>query len=126
VTLLLDSGALLALERDDRAMWRRYKAARLAGTVPLSHGGVVGRAWRGGGPRQARLAAALKGVDVRPLDERLGRSVGELLVITGTCDVIDAALVLLAGDGDIITTSDVRDIAVLAEAAGIHVEIVPA
>jgi hypothetical protein len=126
MTILLDSGALIALEHDDRAMWRRYKAARLAGTVPLSHGGVVGQAWRGGGPRQARLAAALKGIDVRPLDERLGRSAGELLAITGTCDVVDAALVLLATDGDIITTSDVRDIAVLAAAAGIHAEIVPA
>lgn len=126
MTLLMDSGALLALERDDRAMWRRYKAARLAGVVPVSHGGIVGQAWRGGGPRQARLAAALKGVDVRALDEHLGRGAGELLAITGTCDVADAALVLLARDGDIITTSDVRDIAMLAEAAGIHAEIVPA
>lgn len=125
MTLILDSGALLALERDDRAMWRRYKAARLAGMVPRSHGGVIGQAWRGGGPRQARLATALKGVDVRPLDERLGRAVGELLAITGTCDVVDAALTLLAVDGDTITTSDADDIAVLAEAAGLHVEIVP-
>jgi hypothetical protein len=126
MTLILDSGALVALERDDRAMWRRYKAARLAGMVPLSHGGVIGQAWRGGGPRQARLAAALKGIDVRPLDERLGRAAGELLAITGASDVVDAALVLLAADGDTITTSDVADIAVLAEAAGIHVEVVPA
>jgi hypothetical protein len=124
MTLVLDSGALLALGRDDRAMWRRYKAARLAGTVPLSHGGVVGQAWRGGGPRQARLAAALKGVDVRPLDERLGRASGKLLALTGTSDVVDAALVLLAADGDLISTSDTEDIATLAEAAGIHAEIV--
>jgi hypothetical protein len=126
MTMILDTGALVALERDDRAMWRRYKAAKLAGTVPLSHGGVVGQAWRGGGPRQARLAIALKGVDVRPLDERLGRAAGELLALTGTCDVVDAALVVLAADGDLIMTSDTGDIAALAEAAGVHAEIVPA
>jgi hypothetical protein len=126
MTLILDTGALLALERDDRAMWRRYKAAKLAGTVPLSHGGVVGQAWRGGGPRQARLAAALKGVDVRALDERLGRAAGELLACAGTHDVVDAALVMLATDGDLVMTSDAGDLATLAEAAGVHVEIVPA
>ena len=40
-------------------------------------------------------------------------------------DVIDAALVLLARDGDLILTSDVDDLAVLAEAADLHVDIVP-
>jgi hypothetical protein len=86
---------------------------------PLSHGGAVGQTWRGGGPRQARLAIALKGVGIRLLDERLGRATGELLASTGTYDVVDAALALLAADGYTITTSDIGDIAVLAEAAGI-------
>jgi hypothetical protein len=85
----------------------------------------AGQAWRGGGPRQARLATALKGIDVRPLDERLGRAAGELLAGTGTCDVVDAALVLLAANGDEVVTSDRGDLAVLAERAGVHVDIVP-
>ena len=76
-------------------------------------------------PRQARLATALKGIDVRPLDERLGRAAGELLAGTGTCDVVDAALVLLAANGDEIVTSDRGDLAILAERAGVHVDIVP-
>ncbi len=39
-------------------------------------------------------------------------------------DVIDAAVVLLAHDGDEIFTSDVTDLARLAEALGSDVEIV--
>jgi predicted nucleic acid-binding protein len=123
VTLVLDSGALIALERGDRAMWRRLKAAQLATSVPVSHGGVVGQAWRGGGPRQALLVKALEGIEVRPLDAALGRAAGELLARAGTRDVIDAALVLLAADGDDIVTSDCRDIEPLAALAGRHVEL---
>ena len=125
MTLLLDSGALIALERNDRAMWRRLKAAMLAGEVPVSHGGVLGQAWRGGGPRQALLSRALSGIDILALDERLGRTAGELLASAGTMDVVDAALVLLAADGDEIVTSDADDIEPLAALAGRHVELVP-
>jgi hypothetical protein len=49
--LILDNGALIALERNDRAMWRRLKLALVTEQVPLSHGGVVGQAWRGHGRR---------------------------------------------------------------------------
>jgi len=122
--LVLDCGAFIALERDDRAMWRRLKAAHLAGHTPVSHGGVVGQAWRGRGPRQALLAQALAGTDVRPLDERLGRAAGELLARSKRRDVVDAALVLLAADGDNILTSDPGDIEPLALALGRHVELI--
>jgi len=124
--LVLDSGALIALERNARAMWRRYKAAHLAGEVPASHGGVVGQVWRGRGPRQALLAKALAGVDVRPLDNALGRAAGELLALGKSHDVIDAALALLAEDGDLIVTSDPEDLQPLVVALGRHVELIPA
>jgi hypothetical protein len=124
--LVLDSGALIALERNDRAMWRRFKAALLAGEAPVTHGGIVGQAWRGRGSRQARLGMALGGVDVRPLDEHLGRASGALLGVARRSDVLDAALVLLAEDGDRIVTSDPADIAGLAAATGRHVELIPA
>jgi len=126
MTLVLDSGALLALERNDRPMWRRMKAAYLAGQVPVSHGGVVGQAWRGRGPRQALLARALAAIDVRALDEVLGRQAGELLAAARQDDVVDAALVLLAADGDHIVTSDVDDLKRLALASGRHVELIRA
>lgn len=126
MTLVLDSGALIALERNDRAMWRRMKAAHLAGRVPVSHGGVVGQAWRGRGPRQALLAKALAGVDIRPLDGALGRAAGELLARAKQNDVIDAALVLLASEGDYIVTSDPDDLEPLARAAARDVELIRA
>lgn len=123
MSLVLDSGALIALERNDRAMWRRLKAAWLADSVPVTHGGVIGQAWRGGGPRQALLSKALAGIDVRPLDDRLGRAAGALLAGAGGSDVIDAALVLLADDGDEIVTADAGDLAPLAVLAGSHIEL---
>ena len=123
MTLVLDSGALIALERDERRMWTRLKAAQIAGDVPVTHAGVLGQVWRGG-PRQARLARALDGVDVRPVDEPLGRGTGELLGATSLSDVIDAALVLLSTDGDEVITSDRRDFELLVAATGRHVELV--
>jgi hypothetical protein len=125
VSLVLDSGALIALERGERGMWRRLKTAALAGGPVLAHGGVVGQVWRGRGSRQALLAKALAGVDVRPLDDALGRAAGALLGLTRRSDVVDAALVLLAEDGDFLVTSDPDDIVPLAAAHGRHVEIVP-
>ena len=101
------------------------QAARRTGQLPVTHGGVVGQVWRGGGARQALLARALDGIDVRALDEQLGRRSGALLARTGTSDVIDAALVLLAEDTDHIATSDLSDLRVLAEAADRHVELIP-
>lgn len=126
MTLVFDSGAFVALERNDRAMWRRFKAALLAGDVPVSHGGVVGQVWRGRGARQALLAKALAGVNVRPLDDALGRKAGELLARARKSDAIDAALVLLANDGDRIVTSDPEDLRALAAASERHLEIVRA
>jgi hypothetical protein len=87
---------------------------------------VIGQAWRGRGPRQTLLVRALAATDVRPLDEALGRAAGELLAAARRQDVIDAALVVLAADGDEIVTSDPDDIEVLARASGRHVEIVSA
>ena len=124
MTLVLDAGALIALERNDRAMWRRLKAAQLHEDVPVCHGGVIGQVWRGQGPRQSLLVKAFAGIDVRPLDETLGRAAGELLALTRRRDVIDAALVLIAHDGDHIVTSDPDDIEPLARASGRHVEII--
>jgi hypothetical protein len=124
VALVLDSGAFIALEKNDRAMWRRLKAAQLAGSVPVSHGGIVGEAWRGGGPRQALLAKALQGIDVRGVDEHLGRAAGELLARAGTSNVIDAALAILADDGDDLVTSDPDDLEPLAAHLGRHVELI--
>lgn len=123
MTLILDAGALIALDRNERPMWTRLKAAEQSGELPVTHGGVVGQVWRGG-PRQARLAAALAGIDVQALDENLGRAAGELLAVTGMSDVVDAAVALLAMDGDEIVTLDRDDVQALVAALGRHVELV--
>lgn len=124
MNIVLDAGALIALERNDRAMWERMKIARLGVLQLITHGGVIAQVWRGQGPRQAPLAQALDAIDVRSLDGALGRRVGELLARAGRKDVVDAAVVLLAEDGDQIITSDPHDLIPLARAADLDVEIV--
>lgn len=126
MTLVCDAGAFVALERDDRAMWARLKAELLAGRVPVTHGGVVAQVWRGGSGRQARLARALAGIEVVALDEERGRSAGLLLGRAGMSDPVDAAVVGLAGDDDVIVTSDGADIARLVRASGHHIDVVDA
>ncbi len=123
---VFDSGALIALGRNDRAMWRRLKSAFLASEIPITHGGVVGQAWRGSGPRSALLAKALAGIDMRPLGEDLGKRAGELLARAKKSDVIDAALVLLTSDGDAIVTSDAGGLETLAPTAGRLVDLIEA
>ena len=123
MSLVLDSSALVALERNERPMWVRLKAAQLEGDLPLTHAGVLGQVWRGG-PRQARVSQALGGIDVRALDEQLGRAAGQLLGSAGLADVIDAGVVVLAADGDEIVTVDREDLERLAEASGRHVELI--
>jgi len=125
MSLLLDAGAFVAIERGDRDVVALIKRERLAQRPPLSHGGVVAEIWRGGSGRQAEVARLLSGVEVRALDEELGKKAGVLLGRSGADDAVDAALVCLAADGDDILTSDPGDLRSLAEAAGVHVDLVP-
>ncbi len=124
MTIVLDAGGLVALERGDREVAALLKRELLAGRTPVTHGGVVGQVWRGGTGRQANLARALAGVETVPLDDALGRRAGVLLGRAGRDDVIDAAVVLLAADGDSVLTSDPADLHALAATAGTHVELV--
>lgn len=123
--MVLDAGAFVALERNDRAMWRRLKGALIDGEPPITHGGVVGQVWRGGTGRQVLLARALQAVDGIALTVELGRQAGLLLTASGTSDVVDAAVVLLANHEDIIITSDPGDIARLVETSGRRIDVVP-
>jgi hypothetical protein len=123
--LVLDAGAFVAVERGDRDVVALVKRERTSGRVPVTHGGVVGQIWRGGSGKQAPVAALLAGVEVAPLDDTLGRRAGILLAHSGGADAVDAAVVCLAGDGDDILTSDPGDLRRLAQAADIHVELIP-
>ncbi len=116
--LILDAGALIAVDRDDRAMLARLRAAQSHGLELCSNAMVVAQVWRDRRGRQAGLARLLRAVDVHAVDHRDGRRAGALLGATGTADPIDASVVLLAAPGDRILTSDPGDLARLAAAAG--------
>ncbi|HET8567413.1 MAG TPA: PIN domain-containing protein [Candidatus Limnocylindria bacterium] len=118
MSIVLDASALIAIERGDREMIALVKRERLAGRAPLTHGGVVGEVWRGGHGRQAALARLLPALEVRAIDLDLGRRAGVLLASAGGSDVLDAALIAIAVDGDEVLTSDVGDLRALARAAG--------
>jgi len=53
----------------------------------------------------------------------MGRRAGVLLGRTRTAEAIDAAVALLAVDGDTLLTSDPSDLAVLVAATGAQVAI---
>lgn len=125
MSLILDAGALIALERSDRRIVALLQEEVASSRNPVTHGGVLGQVWRGGSGRQANLARLLPYIDVVSLDISLGRRAGILLGRSQTSDVVDAALVLLAEDGDVLLTSDASDLAPLAEAAGLQIDIVP-
>jgi hypothetical protein len=123
--LVLDAGALLAVDRDDRAMMARLRVAQRAGLELRSNAMVVAQAWRDRRGRQVNLARLLRAVDVHPVLPQHGRDAGALLGDTGTADPVDATVALLALAGDRILTSDPGDLALLVAAAGNRAVIVP-
>jgi DNA-binding transcriptional MocR family regulator len=115
--LILDAGALVAVDRDDRAMIARLRAAQQHGLELRTNAMVVAQVWRDPRGRQANLARLLRAVEVRVVSQRDGRDAGVLQALAGTADAIDATVVLLAVPGDRILTSDPGDITLLAAAA---------
>ncbi len=112
---MLDTGALLAIERRDRVLRSRLTAAIDAGEPEvLLLAPVIAQAWRGGSGRQAPLARFLASPALVTLDLTVAqaRRVGELLARSGTIDVTDAACALLASDRRRATvlTSDPGDL----------------
>ncbi|MBL0749260.1 type II toxin-antitoxin system VapC family toxin [Nocardioides baculatus] len=109
----LDAGALIALDRGQRAI-----VGLLAGT--LDAGGslevpaaVVAQVWRDGA-RQARLARFLRarGVVMVDLDADAARAIGVMCGHVGVSDVVDGHVALHARRrGLAVLTSDPRDIA---------------
>jgi predicted nucleic acid-binding protein len=97
LSLVLDTGALIAIERGDRATAAIIEVARQQHRAVIVPAGVVGQAWRGAG-RQARLARLLgaQGVVVEPLTDARARAAGVLCGKAGTSNVIDASVVLAA------------------------------
>ena len=115
--LILDAGALLAVDGGDRNMIARLRAAQVHGLELRTNAMVVAQAWRDRHGRQVNLARLLQAVEVRAVTERDGREAGVLQAAAGTADAIDATVVLLSAPGDRILTSDPGDLTRQAAAA---------
>jgi predicted nucleic acid-binding protein len=113
--LVLDAGALIALERSDRRVVALITLGRRGGAELVTVAPVVGQVWRDGA-RQAHLSRALPMIDVVPVDLGSAQVAGELMGETGRSDVVDALLALAVRAGDQVLTSDPDDIAQLLRA----------
>ncbi|HXA55643.1 MAG TPA: hypothetical protein VNV37_12285 [Solirubrobacteraceae bacterium] len=123
--MVLDAGALVAVDRGDRAMAAKLRVAERGGLSLRSTGVVVAEVWRDAGERQANLARLLKAIDVRAVDQRLGREAGALLGRARMTDAADATVVAVAATGDRVLTSDPIDIGRLVAASRRSIRVVP-
>lgn len=114
--MILDAGVLISIDRGEEQAGATLRAFEQAGERMATTEPVLAQVWRDGA-RQARLARALQEVEIRPFTE--GRRVGLLLGASGTRDVVDAHLVLVAVQtGEAILTGDPDDLGRLAATFG--------
>jgi hypothetical protein len=96
VRILLDSGAIIASERNDAMLGAILKAARKNRTPILVPANVVAETWRGASTH-ARAAHLFGSVDGFPeLNEQTARQVGALLAISRTAQIVDGNVVAIA------------------------------
>ena len=110
--LTIDSGGLIAFDRNDRAVVAIFARALQQGLQLAVPAGVVGQVWRDG-RRQVRLARlrASDLVEIETLDDGRARAAGQLCGATRTRDVVDASVVLCArARGHAVLTSDPDDL----------------
>lgn len=114
--LVLDTGALIALEhRNIRLLADLIRAHRLGLPIRIP-AGCIARAWRGG-PRSASLARLLKQpCTVVQMDERSAKEVGGLIALVRldgeAVDAVDAHVALVTrATRSLVWTSDPDDMA---------------
>jgi rRNA-processing protein FCF1 len=108
----LDAGALIALERADARIRALCREALRRGVRVLVPAPVLAQVWRDG-PSKAVLAMLLKGrtTEVPVLDVTLAKAAGVLCGRSGTSDVVDACLALVARrEHALVVTSDAEDL----------------
>lgn len=123
MNLVLDAGALIGIDRDDRRVAGLIELGRRARAGLVTTTPVVGQVWRDGA-RQARLARALAMIDVQQVELDDAKDAGVLLGRAGCSDVVDALVAMLALPGDQVLTSDVDDLSRLVDARGGNVTVV--
>lgn len=118
-----DAGALVAAERNDRAMWALHAGFLAEEIVPTVPAPVLAQAWRGGG-RRASLSRLLALCDVEPMSEAQACAVGVLAGKSSHADVVDVTVVEgAARRHDAVVTSNDDHILRIAEAARYRVRI---
>ncbi len=121
--VVLDSGALIALEKRSALMVQLAKLFVDERTPLVTSAGVVAEVWRGGARRQAPVAFLLAYASVVDLTLAAARVLGRMLGAAGRSDPIDAHVVLLARQrGWPVLTSDPDDL--LAIDPTLRVEVV--
>ena len=104
IGVVLDAGGLIALERNDRAVWAALKLAVAQGSDVLVPSTALGQVWRGTGG-QAQLAKALQFCLDAPFHP-VAQSVGELCGRSKTNDICDAHVALIASrHGEFLNTT---------------------
>lgn len=119
MVLVLDAGALIKIEQQDRGLGALLRTAQRQRIPVRTSSAVVAQVWRRGS-RQANLARVLAGTDIVVLDSASGRRIGELLGRSGTADVVDGHLATLVASGDVVVTSDLDDIGHLLSTRGVR------
>jgi hypothetical protein len=122
MTLVLDAGGLIAVDRQDRVVGAMLRVAQQQTIAVRTSASVIAQVWRNGS-LQANLARVLAGVDTAALDGPTGRLVGELLGRSRTSDVVDGHLGLIVRSGDTVLTSDPKDIKMILNARGVSATV---
>ncbi len=123
MALVLDAGALIAIERRDRVIIARLVRAHEDGEPVLTSASVVAQVIRNRA-RQVTLERVLLGVQEIALDSEEARHIGTLLAGTRSSDVVDAAVARIASPGDEILTSDPKDLRALCPLRSIKITAV--
>lgn len=119
---VLDAGALVAVDRRDRAIGARLRVLQQHGTPIRVSSSVVGQVWRDG-RKQANLSRVLAGTGIEALGKDDGKRIGELLALTGSADIVDAHVALMTAPGDLVLASDPDDIRNLLHARQIPARV---
>ena len=109
---VLDTGALIGFERNDRRVVAIVARALEHHDPLLVPAGVVAQTWRDGS-RQTRLARLLGSplCEVIVLDDRQARASGQLCGVADSTDIVDASVAIAARDrGARVITSDPDDL----------------
>jgi predicted nucleic acid-binding protein len=116
--LVLDAGALIAIDKGERAVLVEVGRALRSRQPVCTNAMALAQAWRDGRGRQATLARALRDITVEPITGEDGMRAGELLGRARLRDAIHASVALLAGPGDRVLTGDPDDLQRLCDVAG--------